>query len=56
MINEVTITVKFVTGTSEQDSKRAEERCKELLLNKLKNTAIDGLFSIEIIKVESETI
>jgi len=61
MINEVTITATFVTGTSQQDSAKAEEGCKELLLRLLRIHDIatetgSPLFLVKILKVESEKI
>lgn len=62
MINEVTITAKFVTGTTVQDSDQARKAVKRLFLKALKDAHIlpqsegCGLFSVEILEVESEKI
>lgn len=63
MINEVTITAKFVTGTTVQDSDQAKKKVKRLFLEALKNAhimpqsaTVGGLFSVEILEVEAEKI
>ena len=65
MINEVTITMKFITGTSVQDSRQAEEACVALLKEKLRENQLAtehgdsgcmGLFAMTVLNVESEKI
>jgi hypothetical protein len=62
MINEVTITAKFVTGTTVQDSDQARKNVKRLFLQTLETAHIfpqekgSGLFSVEILEVEAEKI
>lgn len=62
MINEVTITAKFVTGTTVQDSDQARKNVKRLFLQALETAHIlpqekgSGLFSVEILEVEAEKI
>lgn len=62
MINVVTITAKFVTGTTVQDSDQAKKEVERLFLQVLKDANIiaqsesSGLFSVEILKVESEKV
>lgn len=61
-MNEVTITAKFVTGTTVQDSDRARKDIKRLFLEALETANIlpqengNGLFSVEILEVEAEKI
>ena len=62
MINEVTITAKFVTGITVQDSDQARKDVKRLFLEALKDAHImprsegSGLFSVEILEVEAEKV
>ena len=62
MINEVTITAKFLTGTTVQDSDQAKKDVKRLFLRALREVHImpqnegGGLFSVEILEVETEKV
>jgi hypothetical protein len=62
MINEVVITAKFVTGTTEQDFDQAKKSIERMFLKILETALIlpqekgTGLFSVEILKVEAEKI
>ena len=62
MINEITITAKFVMGTTMQDPDQARKNVKWLFLQALKEVGImpqekgSGLFSVEILEVESKKI
>jgi hypothetical protein len=60
MINEITITAKFVTGTSLQNPEEAKAVAKKLFLDTLAKAFIyevfenkNGLFSVQIQEVKS---
>lgn len=64
MINTVSITAKFVTGTTMQNSEQAEAAVKKLFIDALAKAFIysiddrgeSGLFSVEIQEVKAEQI
>lgn len=62
MINEITITAKFVTGVTIQDSKEAKKQIERIFLERLEEISIfpakegKGIFNVEILKVKAEKI
>lgn len=60
MINEVTITVTFTTGTTIQDQKQAAAYCENLLIKQLRQKGIAGwnttsfLFNIQHVKSKAK--
>lgn len=62
MINEITITAKFVTGTTVEDTAQAKKEITRIFLKALETADIfppndkSGLFSVELLSVEGEKI